>query len=72
MPNPTQTLDCRGLSCPEPVILTKKAIASGPQTIKVLVDQRAPLENVTRFLIAMKYKVSSQEQDGQWTITATK
>ena len=43
-------IDCRGLSCPEPVIRTKKAIRENPQTLDVLVDQRAPLENVSRFL----------------------
>ena len=30
-------LDCRGLSCPEPVILTKKAIKDNPDAIKVFI-----------------------------------
>ena len=65
-------IDCRGLSCPEPVIRTKKAIKDNPQTVEVLVDQRAPLENVSRYLRAMKYDVSVQEESGQWRISATK
>ena len=65
-------LDCRGLSCPEPVIRTKRAIADKPQRIEVLVDQRAPLENVSRFLKAMKYNVVAEEKDGEWKIKATK
>lgn len=65
-------LDCRGLSCPEPVIRTKRAIADKPQSIEVLVDQIAPLENVSRFLRAMKYKVVAEEKDGEWKIKATK
>ena len=65
-------LDCRGLSCPEPVIRTKRAIAEKPQSIEVLVDQRAPLENVSRFLKAMKYNVVAEEKDGEWKIKATK
>ena len=65
-------LDCRGLSCPEPVILTKKAIKDNPDAIDVLVDQRAPLENVSRFLRAMKYNVVAEELDGEWKIKATK
>ncbi len=65
-------LDCRGLSCPEPVIKTKRAIAGKPDSIEVLVDQRAPLENVSRFLRAMKYNVTSEELDGEWKIKATK
>ena len=65
-------LDCRGLSCPEPVIRTKRAIADNPRSIDVLVDQRAPLENVSRFLKAMKYNVVAEELDGEWKIKATK
>ena len=65
-------LDCRGLSCPEPVIKTKRAIADKPESIEVLVDQMAPLENVSRFLKAMKYNVVAEERDGEWKIKATK
>lgn len=65
-------LDCRGLSCPEPVIKTKRAIVDKPESIEVLVDQRAPLENVSRFLKAMKYNVTAEELDGEWKIKATK
>jgi TusA-related sulfurtransferase len=65
-------IDCRGLSCPEPVIRTKRAIIGNPQSIDVLVDQVAPLENVQRFLKAMKYKVTVVELNGEWKISATK
>ena len=65
-------VDCRGLSCPEPVIRTKKAIKDDPQSIDVLVDQRAPLENVSRFLRVMKYDITVKEENGQWRISATK
>ena len=65
-------LDCRGLSCPEPVIKTKRAIADKPESIEVLVDQMAPLENVSRFLKAMKYNVVADERDAEWKIKATK
>ncbi|MBQ1421030.1 MAG: sulfurtransferase TusA family protein, partial [Desulfovibrio sp.] len=45
------TLDCRGLTCPQPVINTKKLIAeSHPAELFVLVDNPASLENVSRFL----------------------
>ena len=65
-------IDCRGLSCPEPVIRTKKAIKDEPESIDVLVDQRAPLENVQRFLKAMKYNVTAEDLDGEWRIKATR
>ena len=65
-------IDCRGLSCPEPVIRTKKAIKDEPESIDVLVDQRAPLENVQRFLKAMKYNVTAEDLCGEWRIKATR
>lgn len=65
-------IDCRGLSCPEPVIRTKKAIKDNPESIDVLVDQRAPLENVQRFLKAMKYNVTVVELGAEWKICGTK
>ena len=42
------TVDARGLSCPQPVILTQKAIASGKFPIEVFVDTVTSRENVRR------------------------
>ena len=33
-----QIVDARGLSCPEPVILTKQALASNEAEYQILVD----------------------------------
>ena len=33
-----KTIDARGLSCPEPVIRTKNALASGEKAYTVMVD----------------------------------
>ena len=65
-------LDCRGLSCPEPVINTKRALKSHAEGVIVLVDNRVPLENVTRFAHAMGYNATSVEKDGEWNITIKK
>jgi tRNA 2-thiouridine synthesizing protein A len=43
-----ETIDARGLSCPQPVILTKKAIDKGRFPIEVTVDSETSKENVTR------------------------
>lgn len=50
-------VDARGLVCPQPIILTKKAMKNKPESMDVLVDNVAALENVTRFANAMKYEV---------------
>lgn len=65
-------IDCRGLSCPEPVINTKKAVKSNPSSIDVLVDHVAGKENVTRFLKAMNYNVTISETSDGWKISGTK
>lgn len=50
-------IDTSGLSCPEPVLKTKKAIKSSPSKIEVIVDNETALQNVTRFLKNSNYKV---------------
>ena len=50
-----KTIDARGLSCPEPVIMTKNALASGEKEYEVLVDNVTAKENVTRFAAHQGY-----------------
>jgi tRNA 2-thiouridine synthesizing protein A len=42
------TVDARGLSCPQPVILTRNAIKAGDFPIEVLVETVTSRENVKR------------------------
>jgi TusA-related sulfurtransferase len=42
------TVDARGLSCPQPVILARKAIQAGEYPIEVLVETVTSRENVRR------------------------
>ncbi|MCU0612419.1 MAG: sulfurtransferase TusA family protein [Candidatus Eisenbacteria bacterium] len=43
-----KAVDARGLSCPQPVILTRRAIENGQFPIEVLVDTVTARENVRR------------------------
>ena len=54
-------IDTSGLSCPEPVLQTKKALKTGPKSIEVVVDNTTALQNVTRFLTSQKYTVTSND-----------
>lgn len=56
-------IDARGRSCPEPVILTKKALEQAPEGIEVLVDNTAARDNITRFGKNKGYQVHC-EPDG--------
>ena len=52
-------IDTSGLSCPEPVLRTKKALKYAPELIEVLVDNTTALQNVSRFLTSQKYSVTT-------------
>ncbi len=56
-------VDLTGMSCPMPVIETKKLIESGDATeIRLSLDQGPPRENVTRFLESRGYCVDVESQ----------
>ena len=67
-----EKLDARGLSCPEPVIMIRKAMLSGGAAYEMVVDNPASRENVTRYAQHQGYTVSVVEQDGEYTLTMTK
>ena len=54
-------VDARGLSCPEPVIQTKNAMASKEAAYEVLVDNVVAKENVSRFVLHQGYQVQVEE-----------
>lgn len=42
-------IDARGLSCPEPVILTKKVLQENGSPLTVLVDNQVAVQNILRY-----------------------
>ena len=67
------TVDARGYACPQPVIMTKKAIEANGAPVTVLVDDKTPLENVTRFAKNAGFKVSNKtNEDGDFEILIEK
>ena len=63
-----ETIDCRNLSCPEPVINVKKALQEHSE-IRVLLDDGAPRENVTRFSRNRGCRVSEERDGAGWVLT---
>jgi len=51
-------VDCRNMTCPMPVVTVKRALeeASG-ESVKVLLDEGAPRENVARFAASRGFQV---------------
>ena len=67
-----KTVDARGLSCPEPVIRTKNALASGEKAYTVMVDNVPARENVSRFAMHQGYQVSWKEDGEDFILTLDK
>lgn len=66
------TVDARGLSCPEPVVLTSKAMATKENEYVILVDNNVSCENVTRYAEHQGYSVSVDEKGGEFALTLKK
>ncbi len=58
------SVDARGMSCPEPVLMTMQTISSGVDTFEVLVDNHVAVENITRCCNNKGYAVVVTE-DGE-------
>jgi selenium metabolism protein YedF len=55
----TKEIDCRGLACPAPVLQTKEALEKDrPNVIKVVVDNEASKQNVSRFMESQNLEVT--------------
>ena len=65
-------VDARGLSCPQPVILARKAIAAGQFPIEVRVDSVTSRENVRRMAEKQGCTVSVVADGDEFILTLTK
>lgn len=66
------SIDARGLSCPQPVLMAKEALASGEASYQITVDNHAAKENVSRFAAHCGYSVSVTEADGEYILELCK
>lgn len=62
-------IDARGLSCPQPVILTRGAIREGNFPIEVWVDTVTSRENVRRAAEKAGLAVKVEEVGGEFKLT---
>lgn len=67
-----KTVDARGLACPQPVILTRKAIQAGEFPIEVLVETVTSRENVRRSAEKVGLKVQVIETGDEFKLTINK
>ena len=67
-----KTIDARGLSCPQPVILANQAIKDGQFPLEVLVDTATARENVRRASERAGLQVSIEEKGDEFTLVIGK
>jgi len=68
----TITVDARGLSCPQPVILAHRAIQAGEFPIEVLVETVTSRENVRRAAEKAGLRVRVEEVGDEFKLTIWK
>jgi len=66
-------IDARGLNCPQPVILTRKAMDEpGGNELTTIVNQKAALENVGKLAKSRGYETEIEQKDDDYYIHMTK
>lgn len=65
-------IDTCGMSCPQPVLMTKKALEQNPNGADIIVDNNTAKENVKRFLKHSGYSISVKEEGDTFVIEARK
>ncbi len=61
-------IDTRGLSCPQPVVMTKKEINRGKGDFSILLDSVVAKENVLRVLERFQLQYKEIEENGEFKI----
>ena len=67
-----KNIDARGLSCPEPVVMLRKAMMSKENEYIMMVDNVTSRENVTRYAEHQGYTVTVTEENGEFTLSMRK
>lgn len=65
-------VDARGLSCPEPIMLTAEALKNEKGPIKVLVSEPVQKENVEKYAKSQGKKPTSKEVGDEFKSSLSK
>lgn len=69
----TNTIDCRNLQCPAPVLKTKEFLETAAVSeLSVIVDNDAAVENVSRFLNSQGFEVTVDSDAASSTVSGTR
>jgi len=65
-------IDTRGMSCPQPVLMTKKAIDKNTEALEILAGDNTAKNNIKRFLESKGFSVEIEETNEEFLLKATK
>jgi tRNA 2-thiouridine synthesizing protein A len=65
-------IDARGMSCPQPVLMAKKALSTNKEGFEILVDNNVAKENVSRFIKNAGFNAVVSEVEEDYLIKAVK
>lgn len=65
-------IDARGLSCPEPLVLVRKALETKENICEILVDSKVAKENILKFASSRSYTIKVEENKDEYKITIRK
>jgi len=69
----SKIIDCKGLTCPKPVIIAKKELESmGAGEVTIVVDNEAARQNLLKLGENMGCSSKAEEKDGCFYVTLTK
>ena len=68
-----EQIDARGLSCPQPVVITKKKMDElGKGMIEVMVDTATACDNITRLAENQGWQVEIKEAGDEYLLSISK
>lgn len=65
-------VDARGLSCPQPVLLAKKALEQKSDVYSIIVDNETAMQNVKRFMNGKGFNVQIDNMESDYVLNASK
>ena len=69
----SEQVDARGLSCPQPVVVTRKKMdLIGKGTIEVMVDTATARDNIERMATNQGWQVEVKEKEDEFLLILTK
>jgi TusA-related sulfurtransferase len=65
-------IDTSGMSCPQPVLMTKNALEQNQEGIEIIADNNTAKNNIKRFCTSRGFKVDIESLEDKYLLKAYK